>query len=160
MKAGSAGWGLTQSLAITGLLTWAVRVLTDLESQMLSVQRVTEVTGLGSTPGTPDKAKIPSIPQEMRGTGEALAALKGSKDFGSLPVTPVNEKALIASGWPWKGAISFKNVSMRYSPTAALALKNVNIEMPPGTTLVSECNLFMPINLYTVLVAKFEISLL
>lgn len=137
MKAGSAGWGLTQSLAITGLLTWAVRVLTDLESQMLSVQRVTEVTGLGSTTG---KLKIPSIPQEMRGTGEALAALKGSKDFGSLPVTPVNEKALIASGWPWKGAISFKNVSMRYSPTAALALKNVNIEVPPGSTLVSEVN--------------------
>jgi ABC-type multidrug transport system fused ATPase/permease subunit len=160
MKAGSAGWGLTQSLAITGLLTWAVRVLTDLESQMLSVQRVTEVSGLGSTPGTPDKEKIPSIPQEMRGTGEALTALKGSTDFGSLPVTPVNEKALIASGWPWKGAISFKNVSMRYSPTAALALKNVNIEMPPGTTLVSECNLFMSINFYIVRVAKFEISLL
>ena len=157
MKAGSAGWGLTQSLAITGLLTWAVRVLTDLESQMLSVQRVTEVTGLGSTTG---KLKIPSIPQEMRGTGEALTALKGSTDFGSLPVTPVNEKALIASGWPWKGAISFKNVSMRYSPTAALALKNVNIEMPPGTTLVSECNLFMSINFYIVRVAKFEISLL
>ena len=34
LKSGSAGWGLTQSLAITGLLTWAVRCLTDLESNM------------------------------------------------------------------------------------------------------------------------------
>jgi ATP-binding cassette, subfamily C (CFTR/MRP), member 1 len=30
LKAGSAGWGLTQALAITGLLTWAVRTLTGL----------------------------------------------------------------------------------------------------------------------------------
>jgi hypothetical protein len=34
LKAGSAGWGLTQSLAITGLMTWAVRCLTDLETNM------------------------------------------------------------------------------------------------------------------------------
>jgi ATP-binding cassette, subfamily C (CFTR/MRP), member 1 len=34
LQAGSAGWGLTQSLAITGLLTWAVRCLTDLETNM------------------------------------------------------------------------------------------------------------------------------
>lgn len=34
LKAGSAGWGLTQALAITGLLTWAVRCLTDLETNM------------------------------------------------------------------------------------------------------------------------------
>jgi ABC-type multidrug transport system fused ATPase/permease subunit len=139
MKAGSAGWGLTQSLAITGLLTWAVRVLTDLETQMLSVQRITEVTGLASVPS---EGKLPSnsFPQEMRDTGEALAALKGIDDhFGSLPVTPDNEKALIASGWPWKGAISFKNVSMRYSAEAQLALKNVTMVIPSGTTLVSEC---------------------
>ena len=141
MKAGSAGWGLTQSLAITGLLTWAVRVLTDLETQMLSVQRLTEVTGLASVPGEGNSQT--SFPQEMRGTGEALAALKGSDDFGNLPATPVNEKALIASGWPWKGAISFKNVSMKYSPEAQLALKNVNMVVPSGTTLVSECNCFM-----------------
>jgi len=34
LKAGSAGWGLTQALAITGLMTWAVRTLTDLETNM------------------------------------------------------------------------------------------------------------------------------
>ena len=34
LHAGSAGWGLTSSLAITGLLTWAVRCLTDLETNM------------------------------------------------------------------------------------------------------------------------------
>ena len=32
LKSGSAGWGLTQSLAITGLLTWAVRCLSKLIS--------------------------------------------------------------------------------------------------------------------------------
>ena len=43
LRPGTAGWGLTQALSITGLLTWAVRVLTDLESQMMSVVRVSEM---------------------------------------------------------------------------------------------------------------------
>jgi hypothetical protein len=39
LKPGAAGWGLSQSLAITGLMTWAVRCLTDLENNFLSVVR-------------------------------------------------------------------------------------------------------------------------
>ena len=35
LKSGSAGWGLTQALSITGLLAWCVRVLTDLETQFM-----------------------------------------------------------------------------------------------------------------------------
>jgi hypothetical protein len=37
LKAGSSRWGLTQALSITGLMTWAVRCLTDLETNMMSV---------------------------------------------------------------------------------------------------------------------------
>ena len=57
LTAGGAGWGLTQTLLITGMLAWAVRVLTDLETQMMSVERVSElinpdgaVEGGGSVP--------------------------------------------------------------------------------------------------------------
>lgn len=132
MKSGSAGWGLTQSLAITGLLTWAVRVLTDLESQMLSVQRVTEITDLNSGPS---QDNLPAnIPQEKSKIGEALLELDPNKKI-ILPMTPKNDVGLISSGWPWRGSINFKNVSMRYSESAPLALKNVNLSIKPGSTL-------------------------
>ena len=132
MKSGSAGWGLTQSLAITGLLTWAVRVLTDLESQMLSVQRVTEITDLNSKPSH-DNVPV-NIPQEKSKIGEALHELDQNKKI-ILSMNPKNDAGLISSGWPWRGSINFKNVSMRYSESAPLALKNVNLSIKPGSTL-------------------------
>jgi len=132
MKSGSAGWGLTQSLAITGLLTWAVRVLTDLETQMLSVQRVSELTTLDANPSSTEKS---SIPQEFRDVGEALLSQDYYNVATHLPPAPSHEKALVASGWPWKGKISFKNVSMKYAPTAPLALKKVTLNIAPGSTL-------------------------
>jgi len=120
LQSGSAGWGLTQSLAITGLMAWAVRNLTMLESQMMSVQRVTEITDIES-----------EMPREMDGAGEALK--KPSKL--NLRASPLSESALQSDGWPWKGGISFKNVSMKYSPSAPLVLNGVTLSVPPGSTL-------------------------
>jgi len=131
LKAGSAGWGLTQSLAITGLLTWAVRVLTDLESQMMSVMRVRELFNFKPS----ESAVGAKMPQEFNAPGEALGALYLENEKILLPSAPSTDNALIQSGWPWKGEISFNNVSMRYNPTSPLVLKNVTIKIPPGTTL-------------------------
>jgi ATP-binding cassette subfamily C (CFTR/MRP) protein 1 len=133
LKAGSAGWGLTQSLAITGLLTWAVRTLTDLESQMMSVMRVTELTNIDST--TSSNKKIPlKIPQEYEAPGDAINTLFNNNG-ALLPTAPSQDRALIQSGWPWKGEISFNNASMRYNSASELALKNVTLTVPAGTTL-------------------------
>lgn len=132
MKAGSAGWGLTQALAITGLLTWTVRVLTDLETQMMSVMRVNEVASLDtSSSGIQQHA----IPQEKYRPGEALQDLFHPNS--RISTSPVTDSALINSGWPWQGGITFKNVSVRYNPSSPRALKNINLDVSPGTTLVS-----------------------
>ena len=142
LKSGSAGWGLTQALAITGLLTWAVRTLTDLETHMLSVVRVKELTDLdleetkGTFPG--DDAKLHQksrMPRESAGIGEALADLQVDGEEISIPLAPRSDEALLASGWPWKGNTVFKNVSMRYNEVSPLVLKDVTIGVPPGTTL-------------------------
>jgi ABC-type multidrug transport system fused ATPase/permease subunit len=138
LKAGSAGWGLTQSLAITGLMAWAVRNLTMLESHMMSVMRVRELTDLdaeeadlSNAPGS-HKSKMP---REFKGVGEALDASFPSTDKLSISVAPLNDAALKADGWPWKGDVLFKNVSMRYNPSSPLVLKDVTIRVPPGSTL-------------------------
>lgn len=130
MKAGSAGWGLTQSLAITGLLTWAVRVVTDLETQMMSVMRVNELTNIGHDN---NKENLFAVPKEKAEPGEALDALYFTKLH--IPSSPMSDKGLTISGWPWAGEISMKNVSVRYTPTSQRALKNINIDIPSGTTL-------------------------
>lgn len=134
LKSGSAAWGLTQSLAITGLLTWAVRVLTDLESHMMSVMRVTELTDIDSSTASAEGNFPTKIPQELEGPGDAITDLFKNEER-LLPTSPSNDDALLRSGWPWKGEILFNNVSMRYSPTSPLALKNVTIKVPSGTTL-------------------------
>lgn len=129
LQSGSAGWGLTQSLAITGLMAWAVRNLTMLESQMMSVQRVTEITDIESEGGIENDTK--EMPREMDRAGEAL----NLPSKLNLRAIPLSENALSSDGWPWKGGISFKDVSMKYSPSSPLVLNKVSLSVPPGSTL-------------------------
>eukprot|EP00529_Nitzschia_sp_RCC80_P002595 CAMPEP_0113507982 /NCGR_PEP_ID=MMETSP0014_2-20120614/36759_1 /TAXON_ID=2857 /ORGANISM="Nitzschia sp." /LENGTH=1682 /DNA_ID=CAMNT_0000403635 /DNA_START=279 /DNA_END=5327 /DNA_ORIENTATION=+ /assembly_acc=CAM_ASM_000159 len=140
LASGSAGWGLTQSLAITGLMAWAVRNLTTLESNMMSVVRVSELTDIDSEEpetkrrSSPDEEAVkPRMPREMEKAGEALKVTFPSGT--DLNVAPVNDKALLADGWPWKGGVAFKNVSMRYNEASPVVLKDVNVSILPGSTL-------------------------
>lgn len=130
LTAGSAGWGITQSLAITGLMAWAVRTLTDLESNIMSVMRVQELTDV-PTEGIAeaDQAKIPREPTKP---GDTLPPIPGPQHISS---SSTSSKALLNTGWPWRGQVQFSNVSMRYSEDSPLVLKNVTINVPSGTTL-------------------------
>jgi ABC-type multidrug transport system fused ATPase/permease subunit len=134
LKSGAAGWGLTQALSITGLLAWCVRVLTDLETQFMSVMRVLEVTDLESTMIQDSDETKPQMPREYFGAGEALLALQPSVT-GVQQLPPQDDTDLLQSGWPWRGHIQFNNISMRYNPSSSLVLKNVSANIPAGTTL-------------------------
>ncbi len=134
---GAAGWGLTQSLAITGLMAWAVRNLTMLESHMMSVSRVRELTDLDAEEA--DLSKLMGgksiMPKELKGVGEALDVSFPMGKKPSVTVAPLTDTGLKAAGWPWKGDILFRNVSMRYNPSSPLVLKDVSIRVPAGSTL-------------------------
>lgn len=128
LSSGSAGWGLTQSLAITGLMAWAVRTLTELESNVMSVMRVQELTDVGASE-TAEKR----IPRELSKPGEALpSAMGGTK---TMALSTQTSDALRSSGWPWKGHVQFSNVSMRYNEGSPLVLNGVSIDIPAGSTL-------------------------
>ena len=138
LKSGKAGWGITQSLSITGLLSWAVRTITESESSFMSVQRCAELTNLDSTTAQgldcAEKGKSLAMPTEYDGA-EALSTLyPEGKSHLSVPLAPPGTE-LVKSGWPWKGSVKFNNVSMRYNPSAPLVLKNVTASVPSGTTL-------------------------
>ena len=123
-RSGSVGWGLTQALSITGLLNWAVRCLTDLETQMMSVQRITEITDLDANG---------QMPREKINPGEAMPSINSNKIF--LPSSSGNDTRLVRNEWPWEGNVKFNNVSMRYNQFSPLVLKNISIDIPAGTTL-------------------------
>jgi len=139
LTAGGAGWGLTQTLLITGLMAWAVRVLTDLESQMMSVMRVSELINPESTQSIgsfPSNDGVQMVPFEMSKPGDGFSMLSSVEASHVTASAPDSDHDLIKSGWPWKGGISFKEVSMRYNINSPLVLKNVTILVPPGSTLV------------------------
>ncbi|KAL3923783.1 MAG: hypothetical protein SGILL_001446, partial [Bacillariaceae sp.] len=121
LQAGSAGWGLTQALAITGLTAWAVRNLTMLENFMMSVVRINELSDLED--------------DAQKDSNEAAKSLESLSRPFVMKTSPETDRALTADGWPWKGGVSFKNVSMRYNKASPLVLKGVTISVPPGTTL-------------------------
>jgi ABC-type multidrug transport system fused ATPase/permease subunit len=75
------------------------------------------------------------MPKELSKAGEALKAQFPDGHCLNVTVTPLTETALIADGWPWKGGVLFKNVSMRYNPSSPLVLKRVTLSVPPGSTL-------------------------
>lgn len=136
MQAGSAGWGLTQALAITGLMTWAVRCLTDLETSMLSVMRLKELTSVDEEhSGSAEDKQTATMPVEPRFAGEALELLRPKATTFVGDFSPSNSLALIKDGWPWRGHIDFHEVSMRYNPSSPLVLKNVSLSIGAGTTL-------------------------
>ena len=90
LKSGAAGWGLTQALAITGLLNWAVRCVSESETQMLSILRVGEIR----------KAVESSGGKESSRPGEAKKLIVGGhKNYVS------SDAALMRSGWPWGGGL-------------------------------------------------------
>ena len=133
---GSAGWGLTQALSITGLLSWAVRCLTDLETNMMSVLRVKELTNVDAEEVSREDSLLegPVIPREPANAGDALVPLLPNSSLQAT-LAPLDTEALLQSGWPWRGNIKFKNVSMRYNPTAPLVLRGVSLNVPAGSTL-------------------------
>lgn len=114
LRSGSAGWGITQALSITGLLTWAVRCLTDSETHFMSILRIAELSDLDTEE------------TEIRGFENRDKTPNGGQSY---------ENDLLKSGWPWRGEVQFNDVSMRYNPGSPLVLKNVSVNVPPGSTL-------------------------
>ena len=102
-------------------------------SHLQSVMRILEVTDLESTTVQGIDRVKPNIQREY-GAGEALQVMQPSG--GNTELLPTQDDAdVLASGWPWRGHVEFKNISMRYNPASNLVLKNLSVNIPAGSTL-------------------------
>lgn len=92
---------VTYTISVGGAMGFLVIILADLESSMNSVERCYEYA-----------FEVPQERQVIYGTGP-----------GEKPQPPAN--------WPQQGAVTFKDVCLRYAPDKPQVLKDINIHIKP-----------------------------
>merc|ERR1712232_1521201 len=119
-----AGLSLTFAIALTSLLQWTVRTFAQLEAAMNSTERVLYYTE--------------EIPQEAAWTSDELVKEASGSDPSN---SDASSFAIVASGgkasetdthWPSIGAITLKNLRMRYRPDTPLVLKGLDVSIAGG----------------------------
>lgn len=93
---GNVGLAITQIIGLIGMTQWGIRQTSELENQMVSVERVLEY------------ADLPS--EEL--SGNVL-------------------KSKAPKGWPVKGEIEFKNLSLYYNDDKNPAIRDLNFVVKP-----------------------------
>jgi len=97
--------------------------------------RVQEISSAADADVGGFMTKAGSSPIESSRSGEALAMVAQSFDNFNTTLAPLDSNALLHTGWPWRGHVTFSNVSMRYSPSSPLILKRINLVIPAGSTV-------------------------
>jgi len=103
------GLSLSSLLQVTNAFQWAVRQSGELESSLISVERLMEYVDL------------PNV--------EAIdLALEGNKPGAATAAPP----ALLDAAWPSAGALSLRGMTLTYRAGLAPALHDVRFEVPAG----------------------------
>lgn len=116
--AGVAGLAISLAMNVTQSLNWSVRAVSDLESQMVSVERVKSYSNM--------KQEAPHV----LSSDNEISSSSSSSSTSSLDVEEGNDVADRGT-WPREGAIVFRNVTMRYREGLPLVLKGLSITIKP-----------------------------
>ena len=106
-SAGLAGLALTSAISLTGLLNWMVRKATELEVNMNAVERVDEYCS--------EKTEAPYY-----------SSSPSSLSPSSRRISPP------PAGWPSRGEVSIRDLTVRYRPGLEPVLKGIRVEIPAG----------------------------
>lgn len=109
-SAGLAGLALTSAISLTGLLNWMVRKATELEVNMNAVERVAEYCA--------EKTEAPYYSKNP-------SSSSSSSSTSSLVSPP-------PAGWPSAGAVSIRDLTVRYRPGLESVMKGISVEIPGG----------------------------
>ena len=113
-SSGLIGVTLSYSIDITGVLSWLIRLFSELESQMVSVERVEEYAQLPSEEDTANDS------MDGANDGEQIVAI------GKVEPDP---------SWPQSGDIVFEDVDMRYRKELPLVLSGVSFKIDSGSSV-------------------------
>ena len=113
-SSGLIGVTLSYAIDITGVLSWLIRLFSELESQMVSVERVEEYAQLPSEEDTANDS------MDSENDGKQIVAI------GKVEPDP---------SWPQHGGIVFQDVEMRYRKELPLVLSGVSFEIDAGSSV-------------------------
>lgn len=108
LSPGVAGLAITYSLSITGVLGMFVRASTDLETNIVSIERLIEYS------------EVEEEAPYYTGTGSEIG--NKNENLSRFSVTKV---------WPEKGEIVFDHYQTRYRPGLDLVVKDVSVRIRP-----------------------------
>ena len=122
------GLSLTSVLQVTNAFQWAMRQSGELESSLISVERLMEYVDL---PG------IEAIDLALEDAGGAAPAGNATPAGGATPVggaAPATAAAAAAldDAWPPAGALSLRGVSLSYRAGLAPVLRGISFDVPAG----------------------------
>lgn len=122
IDASVVGLSLSYALSMTQSLNWMVRQSNEIETNIVSVERVKEYVGCFFCEGVvrgclPPSDARPFVILQIDLPQEAPAHIPNAKP----PAT-----------WPEKGAITFSDYSTRYRPNLDLVLRQISLDIKPG----------------------------
>lgn len=113
ISGGLGGLAVSYALSVTQQLNWLVRMASDRETSIVSVERVQDYSGVEPERLEPVLAPAVTSPEGTVG-----------------PV--VCWKDRVPDGWPREGVISVKGLCVRYRPDLPLVLKSISFEVKAG----------------------------
>ncbi|CAD7962884.1 unnamed protein product [Amoebophrya sp. A120] len=123
------------SMQMTFLFNWSVRMRTEFEAKMVSVERVHEYTVLPSEEDQEQAVKEKKInPKTMAKLADKDLLLTGVAGGIAAPATAVSPGTTDPRPTPAAMMLSFEDVKLRYRPHNPYALKGVNFQLPGGTS--------------------------
>jgi ATP-binding cassette subfamily C (CFTR/MRP) protein 1 len=119
MKLAYLGLGISLALSVTQSLNWSVRMASELESQMVAMERITEFSRM--------KCELDST----------ITVADNNSIIGINPLIHQHNLDMTLdvdtnSSWPSMGSIEFINLSMRYRDGLPLVLKRINLRIGGG----------------------------
>ena len=106
------GLSLSSVLQVTNAFQWAVRQSGELESSLISVERLMEYV---------DLPNVEAIDLALEGTKKLAAAS-----------APASTSPALGAAWPSAGAISLRGMTLTYRAGLAPALRDLRFEVPAG----------------------------
>ncbi len=161
ISAGTAALVIAYALSLAGTLQYSVRLTTELENSLTSVERLQAYTDPAVV--AQEQAVCPQPGVAPLGEEEAAAAVAAAAAAAACaPAAPAAPPApaahlstaaaaarlsqpqwfaanwcqpLVAAGWPWAGEVRFEGFSARYRPGLPLVLEGVTFTAAAGCSV-------------------------
>jgi ABC-type multidrug transport system fused ATPase/permease subunit len=121
-----AGLSISYALSITQTLNWTVRMMSNVETQIVSVERIREYSSVQTEPRALKPGRA-SPPPPAQAAGEHACLTQAQADA----VAEAHDARLV--GWPSRGEIRIRNLRLQYRTETPAVLHGVDMDVPAAS---------------------------